>query len=84
MDYGIHNHKNIDPAKPWRFTSNDDRFNMVLEPIIPHKERLNFGIISLNSSLLHGLYSGELVLDNGERIYIEEMLGHAEDIYWRW
>ncbi|MFX0011888.1 MAG: DUF2804 domain-containing protein [Candidatus Hermodarchaeota archaeon] len=77
-------HENRDPTKPWKFTSNDNRFNMRLDPIIPHKEKLNFGLIYLNSSLLHGLYSGDVVLDNGEKIEIENMLGHAEDIYWRW
>jgi hypothetical protein len=77
-------HENRDPTKPWRFTSNDNRFNMTLDPIMPHREKLNFGIICLNSSLLHGLYSGEVVLDNGEKIKIENMIGHAEDIYWRW
>lgn len=77
-------HENRDPTKPWKFTSNDNRFNMTLDPIIPHREKLNFGLIYLNSSLLHGLYSGEVILDNGEKIKIENMLGHAEDIYWRW
>ena len=77
-------HENRDPTKSWKFTSNDDRFNMVLDPIIPHREKLNFGLIYLNSSLLHGFYSGNLVLDNGERIEVEKMLGHAEDIFWRW
>ncbi|MFX0076892.1 MAG: DUF2804 domain-containing protein, partial [Candidatus Hermodarchaeota archaeon] len=77
-------HENRDPAKPWKFTSNDDRFNMTLDPILPHREKLNFGLIYLNSSLLHGLYSGEVVLDNGEKIKIKNMLGHAEDIFWRW
>ncbi|MBY8988493.1 MAG: DUF2804 domain-containing protein, partial [Candidatus Lokiarchaeota archaeon] len=77
-------HENRDPTKPWKFTSNDNRVNMTLDPIIPHREKLNFGLIYLNSSLLHGLYSGEVVLDNGEKIKIDNMLGHAEDIYWRW
>jgi hypothetical protein len=57
---------------------------MTLEPLIPHTEKINFGLIYLNSSLLHGFYSGELVLDNGETLKIKNMLGHAEDIYWRW
>lgn len=77
-------HENRDPTKPWKFTSNDNRFKMTLKPLIPHKEKINFGLIYLNSSLLHGLYSGEIVLDNGERLEISNMLGHAEDIYWRW
>jgi len=77
-------HENRDPKKPWQFTSNDDRFNMVLKPLIPHEAKLNLGIIMSDTSLLHGLYSGDIVLDNGKKIHIEEMLGHAEDISWRW
>ena len=77
-------HEDRDPTKPWKFTSNDNRFNMILDPIIPHREKLNFGLIYLNSSLLHGHYSGEIVLDTGEKIQIKGMIGHAEDIYWRW
>jgi len=73
-----------DPTKPWKFTSNDNRFNMELTPILPHREKLNLGVIYLNSSLLHGYYSGEIVLDNGEKLKINELLGHAEDIFWRW
>ncbi|MFX1574773.1 MAG: DUF2804 domain-containing protein [Promethearchaeota archaeon] len=77
-------HENRDPKKPWTFTSNDNRFNMILNPIIPHKEKINMGLIYLNSSLLHGLYTGDLVLDNGEKVQVKDILGHAEDIYWRW
>ena len=77
-------HQNRDPTQPWTFTSNDQRFTMDLTPIIPHREKLNFGLIYLNSSLLHGFYNGEVVLDNGEKIKITNMLGHAEDIFWRW
>ncbi|MFX1379857.1 MAG: DUF2804 domain-containing protein [Promethearchaeota archaeon] len=84
IDEVTFHHKNRDPTEPWKFTSNDNRFNMVLDPIIPHTEKINFGLIYLNSSLLHGLYTGELVLDNGEKIHVKNMLGHAEDIYWRW
>ncbi|MFX0139575.1 MAG: DUF2804 domain-containing protein [Candidatus Hodarchaeota archaeon] len=84
IDEVVFHHHNRDPTKPWKFTSSDDRFNMVLTPLVPHREKLNFGIISLNSSLLHGLYTGDLVLESGEKIHIEDMLGHAEDIFWRW
>ena len=84
LDEVTFHHDDRDPTKPWKFTSSDDRFNMVLEPIIPHREKINMGLIYLNSSLLHGLYSGDIILDNGEKIHIKEMLGHAEDIFWRW
>ncbi len=77
-------HENRDPTKPWKFTSNDGRFNMTLEPILPQQEKLNMGIIYLNSSLMHGYYSGEIVLDDGKKIKVKNLLGHAEDIFWRW
>ncbi|MFX0023049.1 MAG: DUF2804 domain-containing protein, partial [Candidatus Hermodarchaeota archaeon] len=58
IDKVTFHHEDRDSTKPWKFTSNDDRLKLVLNPIIPHKEKINFGLIYLNSSLLHGLYSG--------------------------
>lgn len=84
IDEVTFHHENRDPTKPWKFKSNDNRLKLELKPLIPHKEKINFGLIYMNSSLMHGLYSGELILDNGEKIVIKDMLGHAEDIYWRW
>jgi len=84
IDEVTFHHENRDPSKPWKFTSNDNRFNMVLDPLIPHEEKINTGIIKLDSKLLHGFYAGDIVLDNGEKIHIEQMLGHAEDIFWKW
>ncbi|TFG13518.1 MAG: DUF2804 domain-containing protein [Promethearchaeota archaeon] len=84
IDEVTFHHENRDPTKPWKFSSNDNRFNMVLEPLIPHEEKINTGIIKLDSKLLHGYYSGDIVLDNGEKIQIKEILGHAEDIFWKW
>lgn len=84
IDEVTFHHENRDPSKPWKFTSNDNRFNMVLDPLIPHEEKINTGIIKLDSKLLHGFFTGDIVLDNGEKIHIEQMLGHAEDIFWKW
>ncbi|MHA1688752.1 MAG: DUF2804 domain-containing protein [Promethearchaeota archaeon] len=84
LDEVTFHHENRDPTKPWKFTSNDNRFTMTLEPLIPHREKINFGIIYSDSSLLHGLYSGEIILDDGKKIVVKGLLGHAEYIYWRW
>jgi len=59
-------------------------FKIILESTISHTEKLNFSMINLDSSLLHGLYSGDIVLDNGEKIHVDDMPGHAEDIFWKW
>jgi len=84
LDQVIFHHENRDPNKPWRFTSNDGRFNMVLEPLIGDYSKLNMGLFLSDSSVIHGIYSGDIVLDNGKKIQIDGLLGHAEDIYWRW
>jgi len=84
IDEVTFHHEDRDPTKPWKFTSNDGRFNMTLIPIVPNREKLNFGLIYLNSSLLHGNYSGEIILDDGKKVILKDLLGHAEDIFWRW
>ncbi len=57
---------------------------MVLKPLIPNRAAIHTGIIRIDTAMLHGLYSGYVILDNGEKIQINDMLGHAEDIIWRW
>lgn len=84
LDEVTFHHENRNPSKPWKFTSNVNRFKMTLEPLIPSNEKLNLGVIYSDSSLLHGLYSGEILLDDGKKIIVKNMLGHAEDIIWRW
>ncbi len=84
LDKVIFHNPNRDPHKPWRFTSNDNRFTMTLKPLISNKSKLDMGFLLTDTALLHGFYSGEVVLDNGEKIRVENMMGHAEDIKWRW
>ncbi|MHA1786429.1 MAG: DUF2804 domain-containing protein [Candidatus Helarchaeota archaeon] len=84
LDEVVFHHEDRDPTKPWRFTSNDNRLELTLEPIIPHKEKLNFGLIFSDTALLHGTFSGKVVLDDGKTIEIKDIMGHAEDIFWRW
>lgn len=84
LDKVTFHHDNRNPYKPWHFTSDDDRFKMTLKPLIPDRVKLNTGLILIDTASLHGYYSGYIVLDNGEKIEIKNMLGHAEDIRWRW
>ena len=84
LDKVTFHNNNRSVKQPWRFTSNDDRFNMVLEPLITTKAAVDAGIIMTDTALVHGLYTGEVVLDDGRKIKIDGMLGHAEDIRWKW
>lgn len=84
LDKVFFHNQNRDPTKPWHFSSNDGRFKMELIPLIPQSSKFDIGILMTDSVLMHGYYSGYFILDDGKKIKINNMLGHAEDIFWRW
>ena len=77
-------HVPVNPMDPWGFTSEDGRFEMTLKPIFHHISGMNFVIFSSKSIIAYGYYSGTVVLDDGTKVQVENLLGHAEAIKWRW
>jgi len=73
-----------DLKDPWQFTSEDGRFEMTLKPIFYHPSKRNLIIISSNSTLIYGFYTGTVILDDGKKIHVDNLMGHAEAIRWRW
>ena len=73
-----------DPMDPWQFTSEDGRFEMTLKPIFHHQSGMNFVIFNSKSVIAYGYYSGYVILDDGTKVQVEKVLGHAEAIKWRW
>lgn len=70
--------------EPWKFTSNDGRFEMDFEPILDRHSAMKLGIIASIQNQIFGYYSGTLVLDDGKKISIDRLLGSAEDVRNRW
>ena len=72
---------NIPPAdwlSPWRFTSNDNRLEMIFEP---HQERIERTSILLFSSTRRqviGFFSGKVTLDDGAIFEFKNITGFAE------
>jgi hypothetical protein len=63
---------------PWRFTSNDNRLEMVFTP---HQERMeNHRTIfySLKRRQVCGFFSGKVVLDDGSEFEFENITGFTE------
>jgi hypothetical protein len=69
---------------PWRFTSNDGRFEMVMEPILDRTDLTNLGFLRSSAHQVFGRFSGVVVLDSGERLEIKDLLGFAEEVENRW
>jgi hypothetical protein len=57
---------------------------MTLQPIFHHKSGMNFVIFTSKSVIAYGYYKGYVILDDGTKVQVEDILGHAEAIRWRW
>lgn len=69
---------------PWRFTSDDGRFEMMFEPIVDRASATDLGILRSIQHQVFGRFSGEVGLDDGTRLRIDDLLGFAEEVENRW
>ncbi len=72
---------------PIIITSNDNRVNLTFEPSFPEKSNLNLLIMQIKGICIYGYFTGEVVLDNGDKILIEKsdkMWGWLEEFQQRW
>jgi hypothetical protein len=63
---------------PWRFTSNDNRLEMIFSPHQERAESHRFFIHSLKQRQVCGFFSGQAVLDSGEIFEFQHIMGFAE------
>ncbi|MFO8019630.1 MAG: DUF2804 domain-containing protein [Promethearchaeia archaeon] len=70
--------------KPWEITSNDDRFGMEFTPLFDRNSQFNLLILKSIQHQVFGYYSGYFVLDNGEKVEVDNILGFAEKVYNKW
>lgn len=71
--------------EPWFFTSDDDRFKMVFQPIVDRTAHTNLlGLLGTNQHQVFGRYTGRVTLDDGTVIRIKDFLGFAEKVENKW
>ncbi|MCL2139871.1 MAG: DUF2804 domain-containing protein [Treponema sp.] len=68
----------VDWLSPWRFTSNDNRLEMVFHPVQERKERRNVLIHSVSRRQVFGTFSGKVILDDGSEMDFFNITGFAE------
>ena len=73
-----------DYLAPWRFTSDDGRFEMDFAPIIDRASCTDFKILCSDQHQVFGRFTGTVMLDNGRKIAIRELLGFAEKVRNKW
>lgn len=73
-----------DFMKPWKFTSNDGRFEMDFTPIFDRQAPLNVGLICMLPHQVFGKFTGKIKLDGGKVIEIKDVIGFAEKVHNKW
>jgi hypothetical protein len=69
---------------PWRFGSDDGRFEMTFRPIVDRASSVDLGVIRSIQHQVFGRFSGQVVLDDGTRLQVDDLLGFAEEVKNRW
>lgn len=70
--------------EPWFFTSDDDRFKMIFDPVIDRSDSTNFGVLSSIQHQVFGRYTGRVILENGEILQVKDLMGFAEKVRNKW
>jgi len=73
-----------DYLKPWKFSSDDGRFEMDFRPVLDRAARTNALIIETDQHQVFGRMSGTVILDSGEKLEIKDMMCFAEDVHNRY
>jgi hypothetical protein len=70
--------------KPWKFSDPVGRLELIFTPFKERIARTKLGIIDSEVHQMFGSYNGRAVADNGEVIWLNELIGFAEEHHARW
>ncbi|MFW5780595.1 MAG: DUF2804 domain-containing protein, partial [Bacillota bacterium] len=76
--------KKDDFMSPWTFSSDDGRFEMKFQPVLNRHANINLGLLCSIQNQVFGKFTGTVVLDDGKKIKIDNLLGFAEKVHNKW
>lgn len=71
-------------SAPWRFSSNDGRFDMRFRPAVNRHDKVHLGPFRTEQDQVFGYFSGSVGLDDGTRLTVTDLPGFAEQVANRW
>lgn len=81
LDEAIYTFDRVAPMKPWVFTDNEHRLELMLKPVCIERGNTNYLILRTSLLKAYGFFSGRVRLDDGRWIEVEEsdrLFGSAE------
>lgn len=73
-----------DFLSPWKIHDDDGRLNLDFVPILDRKDITDIGVIASYQHQVFGKFSGEVVLDDGSTLTLNEQIGFAEKVFNKW
>ncbi len=70
--------------EPWKFISEDGRFNMTMQPTLDNHSDVDFKIGRMNCHQVYGIWNGDVTLDDGTKIEIKDLIAFCEYVENRW
>ena len=73
-----------DFLSPWKFTSDDGRFEMDFAPVLDRASCTDLKLIKSDQHQVFGRFNGKAVLDDGRIIEVKDFPGFAEKVENKW
>lgn len=70
--------------EPWKFISEDGRFNLTMTPFYDLHSDMDLKIGRMHSHQVHGMWNGDVTLDDGTKLEIKDMYAFCEYVENRW
>ncbi len=70
--------------EPWKFISEDGRFNMTMMPTFDNHSDVDFKVGRMNCHQIYGIWNGDVTLDDGTKIKIKDLFTFCEYVENRW
>lgn len=70
--------------EPWRFISEDGRFNMTMQPTLDNHTDVDFKVGRMNCHQVYGIWNGDVTLDDGTKLEIKDLFTFCEYVENRW
>lgn len=78
------NKKGYDYLKDWTFTSNDNRLEFTFTPILDRKDKVSLVLLVSDQHQVFGKFNGFVILDDGTKLNVHDLIGSAEVVHNRW
>lgn len=70
--------------EPWKFVSEDGRFNMTMVPTLDNHSDVDFKVGRMNCHQVFGIWNGDVTLDDGTKLEIKDLFTFCEYVENRW